>query len=71
VAGVTRAAKLDTVTDLLAEYDKAIEVLDAAREAHDAAYKEADRIYRALPQEQRDIVNQRYSREVQNAGKEA
>jgi hypothetical protein len=55
--------------DLVAEYDKAVEALEVAREVHDAAYREADRIYRALPPEQREIVNGRHSREAQGAGK--
>ena len=57
--------------DLLAEYDAAIETLEAARAAHDEAYKEADRIYRMLPGEQREIVNQRYAREAAGARKAA
>lgn len=50
--------------DLLAEYDTAVEILEAARAAHDEAYKEADRIYRMLSADQREIVNQRYAREA-------
>jgi hypothetical protein len=57
--------------DLLAEYDAAIETLEAARAAHDEAYKEADRIYRVLSAEQREIVNQRYARKPAGADKAA